>query len=110
MANLYNSSSTHHLLFSPTVGGVLAGYRQPGGDGGLTYVPSTNKLKIGDTSSNGELDVTGNIQLSGELLVYSTIKSSSHMYLNNANNYNVCLLYTSPSPRDATLSRMPSSA
>ena len=25
-------------------------------------------------------------------------------------NYNTCLLYTSPSPRDATLSRMPSSA
>ena len=25
-------------------------------------------------------------------------------------NYYVCLLYTSPSPRDATLSRMPSSA
>ena len=25
-------------------------------------------------------------------------------------NYQVCLLYTSPSPRDATLSRMPSSA
>ena len=24
--------------------------------------------------------------------------------------YSVCLLYTSPSPRDATLSRMPSSA
>ena len=24
--------------------------------------------------------------------------------------YHVCLLYTSPSPRDATLSRMPSSA
>ena len=24
--------------------------------------------------------------------------------------YNACLLYTSPSPRDATLSRMPSSA
>ena len=25
-------------------------------------------------------------------------------------NFQVCLLYTSPSPRDATLSRMPSSA
>ena len=25
-------------------------------------------------------------------------------------NYTICLLYTSPSPRDATLSRMPSSA
>ena len=28
----------------------------------------------------------------------------------NAEMYNSCLLYTSPSPRDATLSRMPSSA
>ena len=27
-----------------------------------------------------------------------------------AGNLNNCLLYTSPSPRDATLSRMPSSA
>ena len=26
------------------------------------------------------------------------------------NMNNICLLYTSPSPRDATLSRMPSSA
>ena len=29
--------------------------------------------------------------------------------MNNILNY-ICLLYTSPSPRDATLSRMPSSA
>ena len=29
---------------------------------------------------------------------------------NTAVNYKNCLLYTSPSPRDATLSRMPSSA
>ena len=28
----------------------------------------------------------------------------------DSNVYTVCLLYTSPSPRDATLSRMPSSA
>ena len=28
----------------------------------------------------------------------------------SALQYNTCLLYTSPSPRDATLSRMPSSA
>ena len=31
-----------------------------------------------------------------------------HIYIGNG--YNPCLLYTSPSPRDATLSRMPSSA
>ena len=34
---------------------------------------------------------------------------NSRGYINNNNN-NTCLLYTSPSPRDATLSRMPSSA
>ena len=28
----------------------------------------------------------------------------------NVDQYDACLLYTSPSPRDATLSRMPSSA
>ena len=28
----------------------------------------------------------------------------------DTSNVNYCLLYTSPSPRDATLSRMPSSA
>ena len=28
----------------------------------------------------------------------------------NMSPFNICLLYTSPSPRDATLSRMPSSA
>ena len=31
-------------------------------------------------------------------------------YLINQEIYDICLLYTSPSPRDATLSRMPSSA
>ena len=30
--------------------------------------------------------------------------------INKDKQYNFCLLYTSPSPRDATLSRMPSSA
>ena len=32
------------------------------------------------------------------------------MLLSNYNSISICLLYTSPSPRDATLSRMPSSA
>ena len=31
-------------------------------------------------------------------------------YKNNLSQSKICLLYTSPSPRDATLSRMPSSA
>ena len=40
----------------------------------------------------------------------SNFHSSNHSSNNNENNNNSCLLYTSPSPRDATLSRMPSSA
>ena len=39
-------------------------------------------------------------------------KVSKSAFLKNtsSNKVNICLLYTSPSPRDATLSRMPSSA
>ena len=40
-----------------------------------------------------------------ELGVVTVRSSVLHLYY-----YNCCLLYTSPSPRDATLSRMPSSA
>ena len=34
----------------------------------------------------------------------------NHYYRAKMMHPNICLLYTSPSPRDATLSRMPSSA
>ena len=36
--------------------------------------------------------------------------NSKSFFIQNSSNINICLLYTSPSPRDATLSRMPSSA
>ena len=45
------------------------------------------------------------IQLSEEL-GYDYVLIAEHHF----SNYGFCLLYTSPSPRDATLSRMPSSA
>ena len=41
-----------------------------------------------------------------DLRIYRILKSSLNLNVVNAD----CLLYTSPSPRDATLSRMPSSA
>ena len=37
-------------------------------------------------------------------------KKDGFIHLSTAAQLNACLLYTSPSPRDATLSRMPSSA
>ena len=44
----------------------------------------------------------------GFQLVYG---ATANLFLDRHNNYiGYCLLYTSPSPRDATLSRMPSSA
>ena len=36
--------------------------------------------------------------------------STLHIQFNNPARHNACLLYTSPSPRDRTRSRMPSSA
>ena len=41
----------------------------------------------------------------GEVLGWATLSATSKREV-----YRGCLLYTSPSPRDATLSRMPSSA
>ena len=40
--------------------------------------------------------------------VYEAWQNNKHLFLFGAAG--TCLLYTSPSPRDATLSRMPSSA
>ena len=54
------------------------------------------------TDSAGETDDT-----SVEITVITTPLS---LGFSNANGGITCLLYTSPSPRDATLSRMPSSA
>ena len=57
----------------------------------------------------------------GEMVCSNSFRSNDHeqnavgllhweMMLANGLIINTCLLYTSPSPRDATLSRMPSSA
>ena len=39
-----------------------------------------------------------------------TYVQSRDTFILETGTYSICLLYTSPSPRDATLSRMPSSA
>ena len=63
------------------------------------------------------LDSTGNVNIRGKLIT-GTIKTTKMKntviirkdYLHYIKKYNRCLLYTSPSPRDGLLSRMPSSA
>ena len=81
---------------------VKAGARGEGWDGVRNYQASNNmkKMKKGDLCffyhSVKERDVVGVVKVVKEYHPDPTDKS--------------CLLYTSPSPRDATLSRMPSSA
>ena len=43
-----------------------------------------------------------------KVVTYEIVGDCWEMYVDD--NYNICLLYTSPSPRDGLLSRMPSSA
>ena len=50
--------------------------------------------------------IIGSRQLGISILMHE----AAHRTLVNGKKLNNCLLYTSPSPRDATLSRMPSSA
>ena len=50
------------------------------------------------------------IDLMGKLLQYTPDKRVTPMHACAHTLFDDCLLYTSPSPRDATLSRMPSSA
>ena len=71
-----------------------------------------------DVSANDHLEPTPKesaLQLGtfSTSLAVKDIKASKEFYEKlgfEAAGGNVCLLYTSPSPRDATLSRMPSSA
>ena len=72
-----------HKLYNDTVAGVLVN-------------PTSSYLDGLEFESLPVTNTTETIQVSIEA--------------NNNGSGNVCLLYTSPSPRDATLSRMPSSA
>ena len=59
------------------------------------------------TLSNGNLTAADSSTSGGQ--IYSTMGSNTGKWYYEA-HVTHCLLYTSPSPRDATLSRMPSSA
>ena len=52
----------------------------------------------------------GRINISGNIVARSKPKFADYMLYLNDGKPIACLLYTSPSPRDSTSSRMPSSA
>ena len=81
--------------------------------------PSTNtddpleeRMRIG---SDGKVTIKGDLQVDGENITATgdvTVGNAKGLKLSDADgsNYMACLLYTSPSPRDLSTSRMPSSA
>ena len=90
----------------------------------MTLTGIGGSLGIGNTQPTKELDVTGagnfsgdvtvgnNLTVGGALLgnVQGTLTGNVSGTLQGNSNTTVCLLYTSPSPRDRQKSRMPSSA
>ena len=66
----------------------------------LTFYSTTNAQNYWQQTVDYKMDVDINV---------NTFRYSGKQELLYTNN-SPCLLYTSPSPRDATLSRMPSSA
>ena len=92
-----SNSKINHLSY---IGDAEVGKNSNIGAGTITCnYDGTKKNKIPEKIA---LDIFNTMEKFAE---YSFIKSHSTAYA-----YITCLLYTSPSPRDATLSRMPSSA
>ena len=89
-----------------------------------TGIVSRTVLGIEDEATNGYLNTDYNYNLNSvinnvsvgdadgepDLWSYSLPGGISGKFIINKSINEICLLYTSPSPRDATLSRMPSSA
>ena len=90
-------------------------------DGLEGYIPlKTLRQKCPCANCEGEKDVFGNIYkgelkpISEEGFILKGLQPVGYYALRpfwlDGHHAGICLLYTSPSPRDATLSRMPSSA
>ena len=69
------------------------------------------KLRLDEVLDESEFDEILKEYAGKESLLSAERKSLSNLSNEDKKTYGeTCLLYTSPSPRDATLSRMPSSA
>ena len=67
--------------------------------------PMLTHSTLDDASLSPQLTTAGSVDVIEEIEPNNVNTSGQEVYPGD-----VCLLYTSPSPRDATLSRMPSSA
>ena len=65
---------------------------------------------LDNTDIDGTLDVSGNLTVDTSTLFVDSANSRVGIGETDPDSTLTCLLYTSPSPRDGLLSRMPSSA
>ena len=77
----------------------------------LAYVDSAAKIGKNVTIQPFAF-IEGNVEIGDDCIIMSGAKilHGTRMGKGNKVHHNACLLYTSPSPRDAHESRMPSSA
>ena len=70
------------------------------------------EVRRGDRNVVGDLELVPDFPSEGGLVAFeeSVVGADEGRLTNSSTQVVACLLYTSPSPRDATLSRMPSSA
>ena len=85
----------------PTCNGTLVNNEDYEAGFGIWNDGGSNCFRVADNANSGMYSIKMRKNLS---------TSSMHTNSLDLSLYNDCLLYTSPSPRDATLSRMPSSA
>ena len=71
----------------------------------VKLLPDSTILVVDDNSPDGTAEVLRNLKIPN-LMVFVRNERG----LGSALRYGICLLYTSPSPRDRQKSRMPSSA
>ena len=67
-----------------------------------------SRKTVVDYSGHRRTDL--HIDEAGDKFTINTVQDAEPIVEANKRRYNDCLLYTSPSPRDGLLSRMPSSA
>ena len=75
-----------------------------------TVAPRINEVLKPDTLKDGLFDIDTEYNQQTSFAIRVTDGDDNQPKGNGGSGFISCLLYTSPSPRDATLSRMPSSA
>ena len=109
-----NTAANFQILFSNT---NQTGYQRPyidTDDSHFLYNPNSNALSGLTTITSTNINATtftgalsGNASSATQL---QTARNIGGVSFNGTADINLCLLYTSPSPRDSDTSRMPSSA